>query len=192
MRDATDWHALATEMDRPVSSTSDAVPGLPLDRPHRRCSRPRCLETLRQHIQDHDAAGYRTHRRVQSLSSFTMSLKPARRLRASTCRWSRPSGEDVLVAESPEGGPCEWRGALSIRHGRRCGAPPRSCRRSRSGPASPLNVRIWPGTGLNLGHRGGRDRRRGRASTAPPCARRRPRTRAPRPGRGRQGRPPPS
>jgi hypothetical protein len=46
--------------------------------------------------------------------------------------------------------------------------------------------------GLNPGHRGGRDRKRGRASSARPCARRRPRTRAPPPGRGRQGRPPPS
>ena len=58
----------------------------------------------------------------------------------------------------------------------------------RSGPEGSSE----PGPGLNLGHRGGRDRRRGRVSSARPCARRRPRTRAPRPGRGRQGRPPPS
>ena len=71
-----------------------------------------------------------------------------------------------------------------VRHRSRVPVGPAAVRR----PAA----RSEPALGLNPGRRGGRDRMRGRASSAPPCARRRPRTRAPPPGRGRQGRPPPS
>ena len=95
--------------------------------------------------------------------------------------WAARSNMPQWVAYSPHEPVCGW-------SNRMLGVRWSSVGECRSGPEGSSE----PGPGLNLGRRGGRGRRRGRVSSARPCARRRPRTRAPRPGRGRQGPPPPS
>ena len=95
--------------------------------------------------------------------------------------WAARPNMPQWVAYSPHEPVCGWSNRmLCVRWS--------SVGECRSGPEGSSE----PGPGLNLGRRGGRGRRRGRVSSARPCARRRPRTRAPRPGRGRQGPPPPS